>query len=313
MPSVETISWRTAAITAVAPVAWGTTYVVTAELLPPDRPLFAAVVRALPAGLLLLALRRRLPEGIWWWRAAVLGVLNFGLFFPTLFLAAYLLPGGLASTIQAASPLAVMAMAWLLLGERAGTVRLLAALVGLVGVGLLVLRAPGQIDGLGVAAALASVVVCSLGFVLVRRWPAPVDLVTLTSWQLVAGGLFLTPIAFVVEGAPPAVDLDAALGFLWLGGVGTVVAYLCWFHGLTRMAAGTVSLIGLINPVVATALGVLIVHESFGLTTALGMALVLGGVVAGSRSRPARVPEELPAVVDPDDEPAAPRLVPQAA
>ena len=36
------------ALTALAPVSWGTTYVVTTELLPPERPLFTALVRALP-------------------------------------------------------------------------------------------------------------------------------------------------------------------------------------------------------------------------------------------------------------------------
>ena len=49
---------RSAAITALAPLSWGTTYLVTSELLPPGRPLLAAVLRALPAGLLLLALTR---------------------------------------------------------------------------------------------------------------------------------------------------------------------------------------------------------------------------------------------------------------
>ncbi len=106
MSSMETISRRALLVTAVAPIAWGTTYLVTAELLPPDRPLFASVVRALPAGLLLLAFRRRLPHGVWWWRAVALGLCNIGLFFPLLFLAAYELPGGLASTLQATSPLA---------------------------------------------------------------------------------------------------------------------------------------------------------------------------------------------------------------
>ena len=38
-------------MTAVAPAAWGTTYIVTEKFLPPDRPLFAALVRALPIGL----------------------------------------------------------------------------------------------------------------------------------------------------------------------------------------------------------------------------------------------------------------------
>ena len=54
------------------------------------------------------------------------------------------------------------------------------------------------------------------------------------------------------------------------------------------MPAGAVSLIGLINPVVGTALGVAFAHEVFGTVQALGVLLVLGGVVLGQRvSRPA--------------------------
>ena len=49
------------ALTALAPVSWGTTYAVTSEFLPPDRPLFTGLTRALPAGLLLVALARVLP------------------------------------------------------------------------------------------------------------------------------------------------------------------------------------------------------------------------------------------------------------
>src|SRR5690606_6946753 len=77
------------ALTALGPVTWGTTYVVTTEMLPPDRPLLAALMRALPAGLAVLALTRTLPRGIWWWRTAVLGTLHIGAFFPLLFLSAY--------------------------------------------------------------------------------------------------------------------------------------------------------------------------------------------------------------------------------
>jgi probable blue pigment (indigoidine) exporter len=278
---MEAISLRTVLVTAVAPVAWGSTYLVTEEFLPADRPLFAALVRALPAGLLLLAFRRRLPRGAWWGRAVVLGVCNIGLFFPLIFLAAYHLPGGLAATLQASSPLVVMALAAGMIHERAGALRIGSAVVGLVGVALLVLQSPGQVDTLGLVGAFGSVLVSALGFVLVKRWQAPVDMLTLVSWQLVVGGLVLLPVALLVEGPPPAIDVPALGGFLWLGLVGTAVAYVCWFHGLSRMPAGAASLIGLVNPVVGTLLGVLVAGEIFGWVQALGMALVLGGVLAG--------------------------------
>lgn len=287
---------RAALMAAFAAAAWGTTYVVTGALLPPDRPLFSAAIRALPIGLVMLAWRRRLPQGRWWWRTAVLALCTIGLFFPLLFLGAYLLPGGLASTLQAASPLVVMAIAWPLLKERPTALRVAAALIGLVGVALLVLRSPTTLPLWGVLAALASMLISALGFVLVKRWPAPTDMITMTSWQLVMGGLVLVPVALIVEGAPPAIDLPAALGYLWIAVAGTGVAYVCWFTGLKHLPAAAVSLIGLVNPVVATVLGVIVLHEAFGPMQALGAGLVLGSVVLGQpavaeRLRPRRAPE----------------------
>jgi probable blue pigment (indigoidine) exporter len=62
---------------------------------------------------------------------------------------------------------------------------------------------------------------------------------------------------------------------------GTGIAYWCWFTGLRAMPAGAVSLIGLVNPVVGTVLGVAVAGEAFGWVQAAGMLLVLGGVVGG--------------------------------
>src|SRR5919107_228724 len=108
---------RATLLAAVAPVTWGTTYAVTTEWLPPDRPLLAATVRALPDGLLLVAVGRRLPRGSWWLKAAVLGVLNIGAFFALLFVAAYRLPGGVAAVLGAVQPLTALAFAAVLLPQ----------------------------------------------------------------------------------------------------------------------------------------------------------------------------------------------------
>jgi probable blue pigment (indigoidine) exporter len=189
--------------TALAPAAWGTTYLTTTELLPPGRPLLAGVLRALPAGLVLAAVTKRRPIGAWWAKAAVLGTLNIGGFFALLFVAAYRLPGGVAATLGAVQPLIAAGLAAVILRERLRPNVLFAAVLGVVGVGLLVLRAGAQLDPAGVTAGLAGATSMATGVVLTKRWGRPVPLLTFTAWQLVAGGLVLLPLALAVEGAPP--------------------------------------------------------------------------------------------------------------
>jgi probable blue pigment (indigoidine) exporter len=285
MSSMETTAanhWgRTLGLTALAPIAWGSGYYVTETFLPPDRPLFGATVRALPFGLLLLALRPGLPRGIWWWRALLLGTLNIGAFFALVFVAAYRLPGGMAATLTATAPIVVMLVAWLVIGERPRVASLAGAAVGAVGVALLVLRSSVTVDPIGVAASFGAVAMSSLGFVLVKRWKPPVDLLTFTAWQLVAGGLVLLPVALLVEGTPPPIDLPAVGGFLYLGIAGTLVAYVVWFRGLRRLPAAAVSLVGLLNPVAGTIIGVALAGEAFGAAQAAGLLLVLTGILAG--------------------------------
>ncbi len=85
-------------VTALAPAIWGSTYFVTTEFLPQGYPFHVAMLRALPAGILLLLLVRKLPQGVWWPRSFVLGALNFSFFWAMLFVSAYRLPGGVAAT-----------------------------------------------------------------------------------------------------------------------------------------------------------------------------------------------------------------------
>lgn len=271
----------TIALTAVPAVVWGSTYAVTQLWLPPDRPFFAAAARVLPAGLLLLLWVRRLPRGRWWGRSLVLGGLNHGLFFALLYVGAYRLPSGLGSTLTAISPLVVMATAFLVLGERQARVTVAAAVAGIGGVVVLVWTTDrsGVVDPVGVAAVLGAVIASSVGFVLVKRWSPPGDVLTTTSWQLVAGGVLLVPLAGLTEGTPPALDAPAIAALLYLGLIGSALGYVLWFRGLTRMDAGSVAVVGLVNPVVGTVLGVALLAEPFGPVTLAAMGLTLGSVL----------------------------------
>ncbi len=91
----------------------------------------------------------------------------------------------------------------------------------------------------------------------------------------------MLPFAWGVEGGPPALAGAAVWAYGYLGVIGTGAAYLCWFTGLTRMPAGSTALLGLVNPVVWTALGVAFLAEPFGPITLGGMMLAPGGAVAG--------------------------------
>ena len=109
-------------LAALAPIIFGTTYLLTSEFLPPGRPLLAALMRSLPTGLILI-IGSRPPDRRWLGRFAVLSVLYASGLFPLLFLAAYLLPGGVASVINSISPLLVVVLSVPLLGARSGPVQ----------------------------------------------------------------------------------------------------------------------------------------------------------------------------------------------
>ncbi|MGH3830548.1 MAG: EamA family transporter [Pseudonocardiaceae bacterium] len=273
-------TWGLTGLTALAPVTWGTTYLVTTEWLPPDRPLLSGAIRALPAGLVALAIGRRLPHGAWWWRAAVLGTLNIGAFFALLFIAAYRLPGGVAATLNAVQPLIVAGLAFTLLGERPTRWRLGWGIAATIGVAVMVLRGQLAFDLPGILAGIAGTAAMAAGIVLTKRWGRPVGALAFTGWQLTAGGLLLAPLALLVEGPPPVLSLSAIGGYAWLAIIGTLLAYALWFNGLGRLPVVALSFLSLLSPVVATVLGWLVLRQSLTLAQGLGFGLALLSIAA---------------------------------
>ncbi|MFI1581241.1 EamA family transporter [Embleya sp. NPDC020630] len=278
------------ALTALAPLVWGTTYIVTTELLPSGHPLFAGLMRALPAGLIALAFTRTLPRGAWWAKAAALGVLNIGLFLPLLFIAAERLPGGVAATLSAAQPLIVAVLAVGVLHERLSLRRLFWGVTGAVGVGLVVIGPNAALDTMGIVAGLGSAAMMASGLTLTKRWGRPdgVGPLAFAGWQMTAGGLFLVPVTFLAEGAPPAIDTNAAAGYLWLGVVGGLITYVLWFQGIGLLPVTSVAVLGLLSPLVAATLGAVVLDQTLGPIQLVGFALALAAIVAGQLPAPAQ-------------------------
>lgn len=271
------------ALTALAPLIWGSTYIVTVTFLPGLDPLLVSFLRAMPAGLLLLVFTRQLPQGIWWLRIFLLGALNFSFFWWMLFIAAYRLPGGVAATVGAIQPLIIVFLARVLVGTPIRSVSIAAALGGALGVALLILKPSAALDPTGVAAGLLGALSMAFGTVLTRRWQPPVPLLTFTAWQLTAGGVLLLPALFMNLQALSGFTANNLIGVVYLSLIGAGLTYIVWFRGIARLNPNLVAQLGFLSPVTAVALGLLFKGETLSALQWLGIALIFGSILMGQR------------------------------
>ena len=283
--------WRDTVLTAVVPLIWGSTYLVTTQWLPPGLPFTAGVLRVLPAGLLLLLWTRHLPQRHEWPRLLLLSLLNIGAFQALLFVAAYRLPGGIAAVLGAIQPLLMMGLLWGLERQTPRPLVLLAACAGIAGMAVLLNAGQAQWDSIGVLAAAGGAVVMALGMYLARCWGSSLPLLALTGWQLALGGLMLLPAALWLD--PPLPSLSAAnvAGYAYLSLVGALLAYGLWFRGLRLLPPVAVSALGLLSPVAAVILGWVALGQRLYGWTLIGMVTVLASVLCvqlASSRRPAR-------------------------
>ena len=275
--------WLDALATALGPVIWGSTYIVTTELLPPGRPFTAALLRTLPAGLLLVLWCRRWPAwGDWvgWRRLLVLAALNIGVFQALLFVAAYRLPGGVAAVVGAIGPLVVMGLAWALDHRRPPALALAAGAAGVLGMAALLLSPGARWDMVGVAAALAGTLCMAAGTFWSRRWRPDLPVLAFTGWQLLAGGVMLAPVAWLADPPLPALTAANVAGYVYLSLAGALVAYALWFRGVARLPSVAVSSLGLLSPVTAVVLGWALLGQAMTGVALAGMLVVLGSILA---------------------------------
>ena len=219
-----------------------------------------------------------------------------------LFITEQHVPIGLTSLIIASVPLWVLLLR-LSAGERPDAVASLGLLVGFAGI--VVLVRPGGGSGplgyllLTVAAAFA----WALGSFLSPRIAVPRDALVATAYETLVGGLVLAVIGLAVT---PASELDPAtwstrslLGLVYLIFFGSLVAYTAYAWLLVNAPLGQVSTYAYVNPVVAIALGVVVLHETLTLRVILGALLILAAVAIVVR-RESAVEQEASEVVGAD-------------
>ena len=269
-------------------VLWGGSFFFNGVALRELPPLTLVLLRVAVAAILLLPLlklyRIDFPRGLSGWKPFfAIGLLNNVLPFSLIVIGQTYVPSGLASILNATTPLftvVVMAMAG---EERLHARRIAGVVVGLVGV--VVLHGEGiagfeSRQGIGILLCLASAVSYGLAALVARRLLSNSPALATATFQLTASTAMMIIVAGVVD-RPwqlPMPDTTTWLAVIGLAALSTALAYIVFFQILRRSGATNVMLVTLLVPMTAILLGYLVLGEQISLREIVG-AVVIGSAL----------------------------------
>ena len=277
---------------------WGTTYVAVKIALHTMGPFLNGGLRNIAAGAILaagLALRgHKLPGRDAFGRLAVLGVCMFLFGNGGVVWGVQHLPSGLAAVLVGTSPFWMVGVEALMAGGRTFRLRQLLGLVaGFAGIVILVWPdiaqggAGGRQFALGVISVQLACAGWAIGSSYTRRHVMPDDVLGSAAIQMLFGGVFLTLLGTVLgEWRTLSITGATAAAMLYLILAGSVIAFTAYSYALRHMDVATVSLYTYINPVIAVALGTILLDEPFHMRMVLAAAIILiGTLIVGKNER----------------------------
>ncbi len=268
-------------------IVWGSTYVAIRMLVESVPPLLSAGLRFFVAGVLLylFAILRGYarPTALQWRNIAAVSLSMFVLTYGALFWAEKSVPSGIASVIAAMVPiLTVVLEVWVFRTQPFQTRLMLAALVGFIGVGVLLWPGTSQHAPFWPClAVLAGTAGWAFGSVLSRSVSLPASRLVTAGAEMLAGGagLLLWSLAAGELADPVHFSQQAAWSLFYLITAGSLLGFTAFVFLLGRMPASRISSYAYVNPVVAVLLGYFLAGETLSWRTALGATLVLASVV----------------------------------
>jgi len=268
-------------------ILWGGSFFFNGFVLKELPPLTVVFLRVAIAAIILLPLLFgygiRLPKGLSGWKPFfAIGFLNNVLPFSLIVIGQTYIPSGLASILNATTPLftvVVMAIA----GEEKLHLRRIAGVVaGLIGVIILHGDGFGFETGqtIGILLCLAAAFSYGLSALLARKVLSNSPPLGTATFQMLASAAMMTVVAGLVE-RPwqlPMPDAATWLAVIGLAALSTALAYIVFFQILRRSGATNVMLVTLLIPVTAILLGYLMLGESISSREIIG-ALVIGSAL----------------------------------
>lgn len=299
-PEPGLLSTRVLVPFVIVSLIWGSTWFVIRDQLGTVPSAWSVTYRfaVAAAAMFMLTAAMRQPLGIdrrmlaW---TALLGLMQFCLNFNFVYAAEHYVTSGLVAVVFGLLiiPNALLAKCWL--GRPIGGAFILGSAIAAIGVGLLMVQeyraAPvggtEVLVGLGLTA--LGVLAASVSNVLqvlprIARYPT----VTILSWSMLWGTIIDGAFAFLTSG-PPVIDMRPAYigGVLYLGLVGSVVAFPLYFGLIRNIGPGKAAYTGVLVPVIAMLLSTLFENYRWSLLAVAGAALALTGLVIAMRGRKA--------------------------
>ena len=226
-----------------------------------------------------------------WAAFAVMGFVNNAIPFTFIVHAQTSISSGLASILNATTPLFTILVAGVFLAdERFSVLRLVGVAFGLLGVVLMI--GTDALDGIGSSVwaqifSLGAAVSYGFASVFGRRFRTlGIDPIQVAMGQVTMASLMLWPVAFTLERpqdlAMPSATVWGALGMLSV--ICTACAYILYFKVLERAGATNISMVTFLVPVSAILLGILFLGETLHISHVMGMLLIgLGLIIIDGR------------------------------
>ncbi|CAE6943695.1 of the drug metabolite transporter (DMT) superfamily [Vibrio sp. B1REV9] len=260
---------------------WGTTYAVTQFTLPDWPPVLLGALRALPAGLLLLAIKPTLPKKRDWKVLVVLGTVNIALFFGLIFVMALTLPSAISGVGMISVPVFAMLFGWVIYQRRPNLVQATSGVVLIALAWFLFDPSSITLNPIGLMAMLAAIMCIVIGSSVTKSLGSKIHWWAVLTWQLILGGLILSIAVMVLASLNPDPYLLAVkytsmtnlLGLLWVIVLNTALGYGLYVWLLQRMSVVDFTFGGIANPIAGILSGFILLGESF---TAVQYSLMLG-------------------------------------
>ncbi|MFA0615060.1 DMT family transporter [Vibrio splendidus] len=263
---------------------WGTTYAVTQFTLQEWPPLLLGALRALPAGLLLLAVKPTLPKKGEWQIIFTLGLINIATFFGLIFVMALTLPSAISGVGMISVPVFAMIFHWVVKKQRPHLIQALSG-IGLITLAWILFN-PSQIalNPIGLGAMFAAIMCIVIGSSITKSLGNRMHWWKVLTWQLILGGTILSVASGVHAFIDPQPYVNAvthfdsrnAMGLLWVLGLNTALGYGMYVWLLQRMSVVDFTFGGIANPVAGIVTGMVLMGESF---TPVQYSLMTGMIV----------------------------------